>query len=93
MSNTTLQVGSINAGATPIIVDLGNGIMGADPVIVKVTLSQDYTMIDPPGYPFRPTFTGAATPQFPATIASGTTLALLKPEADSLVTAGAGNYA
>lgn len=91
--STTLQVGSINSGATPIVVDLGNGVMGADAAIVNVTLSQDYAMIDPPGYPFRPAFTGAATPQFPQTIASGTTLALLKPEADALVTAGAAGYA
>ena len=93
MSNTTLQVGTINSGATAIIIDLGNGVRGTPETAVAVILSTNYTMIDPPGYPSRPSFTGDATPQYPQTIASGTTLTLLQPEAAALVAAGAASYA
>ena len=93
MSNTTLQVGTINGDTTAIIIDLGNGIRGAPETAVPVILSTNYTMIDPRGYPARPSFTGDATPQYPQTIASGTTITLLQPEAAALVAAGAATYA
>jgi hypothetical protein len=68
--------------------------LGSD-IPVAVTLSADYAMIDPPGYPFRASFTGAAAAnlQYPRTVASGTTISVLKCEADALVTAGAASYA
>ena len=83
-----LQVGSL--GVTPVNADVKS--LGSD-VPVKVTLSSDYTMLGPPGFCYRPCFTGADTPQYPHTIASGTTLALLKCEADALVSAGGASYA
>ena len=58
-------------------------------VPVAVVLETSYQMLDPPGFPSRPSFTGAATVQFPQTIANGTTLALLACEANALITAGA----
>ena len=79
-------------GATPITVELGNGVMGGNPVLVKVTLSQNYTMENPPGYPQRPE-TGGAKPFYPRVLASGETHSFLKPESDALVTAGAASYA
>ena len=83
-----LQVGSL--GATPVNADVKS--LGSD-VAVKVLLNADYTMLGPPGFCFRPCFTGSDTPQYPHTIASGATLALLKAEADALVTAGGASYA
>jgi hypothetical protein len=88
-----VQVGSINGGSTPITVDIGAGVRGNPEAAVAVTLSTDYAMTDPPGYPSRPNFTGTATPQFPQTIASGLTITLLQPEAAALVAAGAGENA
>lgn len=62
---------------------------------VKVRLSYDYAMQHAPGAPTRPSFTGAKTSnlEYPRTISSGTTLSLLKGEADALVTAGVATYA
>jgi hypothetical protein len=85
-----LTVGTINAGATPIQADVTS--LGSD-VSVRVTLSTDYAMIDPPGYPYRPSYTGSATPQSPRTIPSGTTVAFLRCEATALVNAGAATLA
>ena len=81
-----LTVGTINAGVTPIQADVRS--LGSD-VAVNVTLSADYSMLNPPGFPFRPCFVGTATPNYPHLIPSGTSLALLKCEADALVAAGA----
>jgi hypothetical protein len=64
-------------------------------VPVKVLLSADYTTaVRQPGEPTRPGMTGAAAASldFPRTIASGTTLSLLKAEADALVAAGKATY-
>jgi hypothetical protein len=83
-----LIVGSV--GGTPIEIDVRD--LGAD-VVAAVQLSADYAMLTPPGYPFRPHFTGTDTPQYPHVIASGTTVRLLKPEAAALVAAGAATYA
>ena len=84
-----LQVGTAdpNGAATPIyanVVYLGNG----NPV--RVTLTSAYLMMFPSHYPIRPFATGAAhqaenDPLIPA----GTTLLLLKIEADALVAANA----
>jgi hypothetical protein len=61
---------------------------------VRVTLSSDYELLNPPGWPERPHFTGAEHAlRFPRTILARVTVALLKPEADALVAAGAATYA
>jgi hypothetical protein len=85
-----VQVGSINSGATPINADVT--VLGSD-VAVAVLLSTNYSMLNPPGYPFRASFTGAAIVQFPQTILSGTTIKVLRCEATALVSAGAGTLA
>lgn len=64
-------------------------------VPVSVLLSANYTTSARlPGAPTRPGMTGAAAASldFPRTIASGTTLSLLKAEADALVAAGKATY-
>jgi hypothetical protein len=78
-------------GTTAIVVDM---YVLASAVPVKVHLSQSYTTAQPPGYPSRPSMTGAAqhNVDYPQTIASGTTLALLPVEAAALVAAGAATY-
>lgn len=86
-----VTVGSINGGATPIQVDVRS--LGSA-VAIRVTLSTNYAMLQPDGaffvgFPFRPQFTGAASPQYPHTVPSGTTLALLACEANALIAAGA----
>ena len=81
-----VTVGTISGGATPIQADVTT--LGSD-VPVAVTLSADYAMLNPPGYPFRPSFTGASTPQYPHTVLSGTTIKVLACEATALVNAGA----
>jgi hypothetical protein len=85
-----LTVGTTNAGATNINADVTN--LGSD-VPVAVTLSTDYTMLAPPGYPARPGFTGTARPQYPHTVSSGTTFKVLRCEATALVAAGAATLA
>lgn len=67
-------------------------------VAVKVTLSANYTLASsrPVGAPTRPSATGVsgANLDHPGkTIPSGTTIALIKAEADALVTAGKASYA
>lgn len=86
-----VRVGTV--GGNPILVDVGsNGVSGGAADLVAVTLSADYVMENPPGYPFRPNV-GGATPFYPRTLPSGGTYRLLKPEAAALVTAGAAAYA
>lgn len=81
-----VRVGSINSGATPINADVTS--LGSA-VAVAVTLSVDYAMENPPGFPFRASFTGAATPQYPHTVTAGSTINVLACEAKALVAAGA----
>lgn len=85
-----VTVGTINSGSTPINADVT--VLGSD-VAVAVLLSTNYSMLNPPGFPFRASFTGAATPQYPHTIVSGTTIKVLKCEATALVAAGAATLA
>jgi hypothetical protein len=64
----------------------------------KVTLSANYTVNYPPGYPTPPDMTGAEHKAGKLyspgrVIASGTTIALLGAEADALVAAGKASYA
>lgn len=79
-----VQAGTV--GATPIMVDVTT--LGSA-VAVRVTLTSNYAMLHPAGYPFRRSYTGAATPQYPHTVASGTTLEVLRCEATALIAAGA----
>lgn len=89
MTASNLQTLGI-VGSTPIVADIGAGVGSAG--AVSVVLTSDYAMLGPAGYPSRPSFTGAATPQYPHTISSGATLSVLAPEALALVDAGAANY-
>jgi hypothetical protein len=79
-------------GGVPLLIDVTR-IETA--IAVKVTLTQNYAIEHPPGMLTRPGLTGvaAANLEYPRTIASGTTLALFKHEADALVIAGAATYA
>lgn len=81
-------LGTVNG--TPIVAELGGGL-GTD-VLVRVTLSANYVMVAPPGFPSRPP-AGTSTPFFPHTVLSGATVSFLKPEAAALVAAGAAVYA
>lgn len=86
-----VQTGTVNG--SPILVDVANGL-GADGA-VRVTLTADYVLDKPPGYPTRPSMTGTdpANSDSPGrTITAGTTLALLRPEAAALVNADAATY-
>lgn len=80
------------AGGTAINVDISR----IEPSVpVRVLLSANYTMLRMPGDPTRPGLTGcaAANLDFPKTIPSGTTIALLAGEAAALVAAGKASYA
>ena len=83
-----VTVGTTNGGSTLIQADVTS--LGSD-VALAVVLSMDYAMLDPPGYPFRASFTGSRAPdlQYPRTVVSGSTISVLKCEADALVNAGA----
>jgi hypothetical protein len=85
-------VGSINAGAKPIYVD----VRSLGDVPVAVVLTTDYTMheiSEPPGFPNRPGGTGSAQARYPHVASAGTTLHLLRCEADALIAAGAATLA
>jgi hypothetical protein len=56
-------------------------------IVTTVILSADYAMLAPAGYPFRPSFVGTSTPQYPHTVPSGTTLDLYGCEATPLIAA------
>lgn len=73
------------SGSTPVFADVR--VLGSD-VPVSVTLTAPYTMLQPIGFPFRPSFTGAAAPQYPHTLPSGMLLSLLACEATALKAAG-----
>jgi hypothetical protein len=84
MTVNLVTVGTINAGATAIVTDVTT--LGP---AVAVMLTVDYAMGAPPGFPSRPSFIGAAVPQYPHTIPSGSTIHVLQCEANALVLAGA----
>lgn len=75
-----VRVGTINSGATPIQADVT--VLGSA-VAVAVTLSTDYAMENPVGFPFRASFTGTAIPQYPHTITAGSTIKVLACEASA----------
>jgi hypothetical protein len=91
MSAPSLPVRVGNVGGTPIVADIGAGVRGTCEALVAVTLTDDYVMECPPGYPSRPTV-GGATPSNPRTLVNGSTVILLEPEARALIMAGAANY-
>lgn len=80
-SQRLIQLGTV--GTTPVMADVT--VLGSA-VPVTVTLLADYQMLDPPGYPARPSFTGcaAAALQFPRTIPKGTPFTVLSAEAAAL---------
>ena len=87
-------LGSINSGATAIQADVTN--LGSA-VPVAVLLSTNYTLANPrpPGFPTRPSMTGAAFANLDVpgdVIASGTTIKTLQCEATALVNAGAATF-
>jgi hypothetical protein len=78
-------------GGSPITVETYGSVRGQPETRVAVTLSANFVFAPPPGYPaLGPA--GSANQSHPQTIASGTTLSLLKPEAVALVAAGAATY-
>lgn len=94
MTAHTVTTGSI--GGTPLVVDVKGGGLptGGDPWrLVKVTLTQNYTAANPPGYPDRPP-AGLTKGSWTAmTIASGTTRYFHACEAYALINAGAATLA
>jgi hypothetical protein len=87
-----VQTGTANG--VPIMTDVSAGLGSA--VAVKVLLSSAYTLANPRpvGFPTEPSFTGAASPQYPGqVVAAGTVLATYQAEATALVAAGAGTFA
>lgn len=87
-----LILGTIDDGATAIQADVSQGLGSA--VSVQVTLTTAYTLANPrpPGWPFRPSMTGAAFANLDVpgrVIASGTVLEVLQPEATALINASA----
>jgi hypothetical protein len=89
----TVITGTINSGGTSIVADISQGVSPG--AAVKVTLSTNYQLAFLPGYPNRPFLTGTEVAKTPANflVLSGTTIALLAPEAAALVAAGAESYA
>ncbi len=83
-----VAIGTI--GGTPINADMRR--LGHD-APVKVHLTATYVRQPLPGQPIPPEMTGVAASRFTNTFQSGTTIALHKPEADAIVTAGGGTYA
>jgi len=88
------QVQTGTVGATPILVDVTS--LGSA-VAVSVQLTSNYVLANPrpPGFPFRPSMTGADTPHvdYPRTLTNGTVVSFLKCEADALIAAGAATLA
>ncbi|WP_371423286.1 hypothetical protein [Tardiphaga sp.] len=83
------QLGTVNG--VPIVAELGGGLSPEG--LARVTLSANYVMANPPGYPTRPPADGEYSKRLWPTVPSGTTCNFLKPEAAALVAAGAAIYA
>jgi hypothetical protein len=90
MSNPQ-KLGTVNG--SPIIADIG--YLAANEDLARVTLTANYTILDPGGFPERPPAGNGSyvNKGIPRTIAAGTTVSFLKPEAAALVAAGAATYA
>ena len=87
-----LQVGVVDPGGANTAVNADVKSLGSD-VPVKVALSSNYQLLEPPGWPARPFNVGAATREYGRTISSGSTVALLAAEANAVVGAGGGSFA
>lgn len=84
-SNRNTQAGT--AGGAAINVDL---LQPLHQGTRTVTLSANYTLAYPPGYPTPPSMTGCAASNlyYPRTVSSGAQLTLLTAEANALIAAG-----
>jgi len=84
-SNRNTKAGT--AGGTEIDVDL---LQPAHQGSRTVTLSANYTISYPPGYPSPPSMTGcaAANLYYPRTLTNGTQITLSTAEANALIAAG-----
>jgi hypothetical protein len=83
-----VEVGTL-AGAAVVI----NMAYGFGPIPVSVTMTADYVVLAPDGFPDRPNFTGTAIRQASTMLVqSGSVFVTFKPEADALVTLGAATY-
>ncbi len=89
-----LRVGTISGGATPIMADVS--FLGSRKSVV---LTVDYAMERPGSglvgaFVNRPFLAGSQRqPEYPYTVAAGTTVELLACEADALIAAGAATLA
>jgi hypothetical protein len=97
LNQNLVVVGTYNSGADSISADVsGQPTAAGDPPLAAraITLSADYAMIDPPGFPSRPSFTGAAQAslQYPRTLPNGTAFTTVACEAAALVAAGIAAY-
>lgn len=83
--NRNTKAGS--AGGTDINVDL---LQPLHQGTRQVTLSANYILSYPPGYPSPPSMTGCAAGSlyYPRTISSGQQITLLTAEANALINAG-----
>lgn len=95
MSKALVHTATLGTVAgTPLVVDLLGSTVGGDPWAARrVTLSQNYTAINPPGFPDRPPDgVTTASKWKPGVIASGTQRYFHAHEAAALVAAGAASY-
>ncbi len=87
-----VTTGSISG--TPLVVDVHGHDVGGDPWrLVKVTLTQNYTAVNPPGYPDRPPIGLTKSSWAPGVVTSGTTRYFHACEAQALINAGAATLA
>jgi hypothetical protein len=92
LNQNLVTLGTINSGATAIQADVSQGLGSA--ASVEITLTTAYTLASPrpPGWPFRPSMTGAQFSNLDApgrVLNSGTVLEVLQPEATALINASA----
>lgn len=97
MNANLVVVGTYNSGASNISADVsGASTAAGDPPLAAryATLSADYAMVDPVGFPSRPSFAGAAQAslQYPRTLVSGTRFQTFACEAAALVAASIASY-
>jgi hypothetical protein len=89
MSNS-VRVGTIN-GDHPVFIGVHEWLDSPPQELVAITLSANYVMESPIGYPLRPCG-GSDMSSHPRRLSSGGTYRLLPPEAAALVAAGAATY-
>jgi hypothetical protein len=74
-------------GDVPIMADIGGGLGEAIPLVLRA----DYAMESPPGFPTRPSFTGAGAAH-PPLLRAGAKITVHAAEAKALIAAGAARY-